>query len=108
MRLRRSKTALLERLAEPHREVRQLIQLDGFCWGPNAECDGLLHPDQDGDVLCAGLSDEIRASGEDLRVRVYIVPGTDPDVAVRVLHKLAYWILKKPELLTREDWEWTP
>lgn len=71
------------------REVRRYLQLDGF---GISEPDDFMRPDADGHALTAGVADELRASGPDLKVRVQIHESTEPQEATAILAKLLDWL----------------
>lgn len=66
--------------------VRRFRQLDGWA---NRGYDGLMVPDDDGDVLCGGIVHDRQISGT--TVRVLIDPDADSADVFRVLAKLADW-----------------
>ena len=83
------KKALLEKYAEPHRDVHTFLQLDGFL---NVLTDSVMTADEDGHCLMAGITHEIRASPSSLAVRVLIHKGTTKDDVVRLLKKMLAWV----------------
>lgn len=81
-----TKDELLAKYAEPKREVHPFYQLDGF-YVPGCP-DPIIRPDEDGDCIFHSTTHEIRASGDDLAVRVLIHRGTRPEDARRILQKM--------------------
>ncbi len=91
-----TKEQLLERYAAPQRVVRRFYQYDGFLLPDGG--DDILIPDDDGDVLSAGVTFELNASEQP--VRVWVHESTAPADAVRLLRKVAAWIERcAPDLL---------
>ncbi len=64
--------------------ARRFLQLDGWA---NLLDDGIMVPDDDGDVLCGGIAHDRQRSGT--TVRVLIDPDADSGDVFRVLAKLA-------------------
>jgi hypothetical protein len=100
-RLMRDKTAKgrrkIERLQHyAECDLHKFTQLDGFI---HVEPDCVMHPDEDGDQLFGGHSEELRRSGPHLAVRILIHDGTSHEDAVRAIGKLLAWFTKDPWLL---------
>jgi hypothetical protein len=98
--------ALKERLLADAatKDVHHVYQFDGFALSPGEGDDGLMRPDQDGDVLNSGRSAELRRSGADLAVRVHIHEGTDRARAIRLLKKITAWLESDPTMLRPEHY----
>ena len=96
------KVRLLRKYAEPHRTPQDFVQLDGFYFD-DGQADYVFQLDSDNDCIFAGQTTEIRASGPELAVRVLILDGTPPAIAVRLLRKLADWYERQPEIGQRDD-----
>ena len=78
------KKELLEHYAKG--DVHRFLQLDG--WTNVGDGDDVMRPDEDGDHIMFGGAEELRHSGKDLAVRVFIHEGTEHKVAIRLLKKL--------------------
>ena len=96
--MKKTKEELLQKYAEPDCQVMPLVQVDG--WNI-AYWDEVIGPDGDGDVLIAGITEELRRSPEELRVRVQIVEGTSKETAIRILRKIVSWLERDYEDITR-------
>ena len=67
-----------------------------------------LLPDEDGDGIGCMENYELWAGPQGLPVRVHVVAGTEPDVVVRLLRKMAQWLETAPEIIRErpiEPWE---
>jgi len=88
--LKPSKETLLRHYANPHKKVQRFFQLDCFIDQP--EYDDVMKPDEDGDCLMGGVTNELRTCGEELAVRIQIHEKTDPKTAIRLLKKALSWL----------------
>ena len=96
----------LVREATARRSILKVRQLDGWAMWPHADPD--FGSDEDLDSIRGLVSYELRNSGPELAVRVHVANGTNPDVVVRMLLKMAAWVERSPEILGDspvEPWE---
>ncbi len=80
--------------------VTRYTQFDGFI---DAKEDCVMHPDEDGDVLMAGVTYELMRFDDG--VRVLIPDGIEPAAAARSLAKIADWVERSLADMRREDRE---
>ncbi len=86
MPMERSKDELLEEASHERKVPQWFCQMDGFV-GYKSGQDYVMQGDDDGDVLMSGLTQELRASGPSLAVRIYIHEDTTPETARRLVSK---------------------
>jgi hypothetical protein len=87
----------LVREAAAKRHILLVHQFDGWAhWGHG---DPFFESDADLDLLQGRESYELRNAGPDLAVRVHVAHGTTPEVAVRMLRKMADWVESRPEIV---------
>ena len=77
-------------------------QLDGF--RDIAPGDDDMVPDENGDVLMRGCRWELRHSGPELAVPLFVHANTSHSDAVRLLSKLLAWLKDDPEFLKPGGW----
>lgn len=82
-----SKQELLEHYAQNNKEAQRFLQVDG--WHEDGR-DNLFCPDQDGDVLSAGIVHELRTSS--WPVRVLIHENAKKEDVLRMLPKILKWL----------------
>lgn len=87
-----AKEELLKKYASG--KVRKFLQLDGWYVPDSRDC--IMRPDEEGDCIFSGITEEFRRSDEDLAVRVFIHDGTSREVALRLLGKLRDWLAREP------------
>ena len=71
-------------------DVHRFLQMDGWLLPHGG--DDVMRPDEDGDWLCSGITDELRKSEKNLAVRIQIHEGTKHEDAVRLLEKMLAWL----------------
>ena len=70
-----------------NKPLRTLLQVDG--WHLEDGGDSIMEPDQDGDWISRGMTEEFRRSDMDLVVRMHIDPRANPKIVQRLLLKMA-------------------
>lgn len=88
--MNKTKDELLDHYAREATEVRQFVQLDGW---HGFLPDDLMRPDADGDWVCVQTTTDLRASDEELVVRLQIPLGASEADVLRLLEKLRHQIL---------------
>lgn len=71
-----------------HKPARKFLQLDGWRVGDDPADIRMMPPDADGHAITAFERWDLRASPEELIVRVQIVPDADPADVLRMLRKM--------------------
>lgn len=94
----RVKKALLAHYATGR--PQRFYQLDGFC--NVAPGDVLVHPDNEGDCVIGLQSWELRHSGSELAVRIWVHADTTPADAVRLVAKSLDCL--KRDGLPQDEW----
>ncbi len=85
----RLKQGLLAHYAE--RDPQSFFQFDAFI-DVEGDADSMMHPDHEGDCVLSGVTQELMTGA--CAVRVLITPGTSPEKASDLLHKIAGYVAK--------------
>ncbi len=86
MPMERSKDELLEEASHERKVPQWFCQMDGHV-GYSDGTDSVMQGDDDGDVLMSGFTQELRASGPSVAVRIYVHEDTTPETARRLVSK---------------------
>ena len=86
----------LVREAAAKRNILWVHELEGWAGWYDDE---IFHSDEDHDSIRGGESYALRTCGPQLAVRVHVAHGTTPDVAVRMLRKMAGWVQRTPAIV---------